>query len=79
MERKTLVKGRPKGDFWFVCPDSGLYRYNELKKTTRRYYHHRLGESLHSNLIADIAQDATGNIWLAYRDGVVERFDINHN
>jgi signal transduction histidine kinase/ligand-binding sensor domain-containing protein/DNA-binding response OmpR family regulator len=68
-----------KGEFWFVCPDSGLYRYNELNKTTRRYYHHRLGASLHSNLIADIAQDATGNIWLAYRDGVVERFDINQN
>jgi signal transduction histidine kinase/ligand-binding sensor domain-containing protein/DNA-binding response OmpR family regulator len=68
-----------KGEFWFVCPDSGLYRYNELNKTTRRYYHHRSGALLHSNLIADIARDATGNIWLAYRDGVVERLDINQN
>ncbi|MFC0514745.1 two-component regulator propeller domain-containing protein [Mucilaginibacter angelicae] len=68
-----------KGEFWFVCPDSGLYRYNELNKTTRRYYHHRSGASLHSNLIADISQDATGNIWLAYRDGVVEKLDIKQN
>jgi signal transduction histidine kinase/ligand-binding sensor domain-containing protein/DNA-binding response OmpR family regulator len=68
-----------KGEFWFVCPDSGLYSHNEINKTTRRYYHHRSGASLHSNLIADIAQDVTGNIWLAYRDGVVERLDIKQN
>lgn len=68
-----------KGEFWFICPDSGLYRYNELNKTTRRYYHYRFGASLHSNLIADIAQDTTGNVWLAYRDGVVERLDIKQN
>ncbi|MDN3580349.1 hybrid sensor histidine kinase/response regulator transcription factor [Mucilaginibacter flavus] len=68
-----------QGEFWFICPDSGLYRYNELNKTTRRYYHHSSGASLYSNYIADMTRDATGNIWLAYRDGVVERFDIKQN
>ncbi|SEM78725.1 Signal transduction histidine kinase [Mucilaginibacter gossypiicola] len=68
-----------KGEFWFICPDSGIYRYNELSKTTRRYYHHRSGASLHSNLVADVTRDATGNVWLAYRDGVVERLDIKQN
>ncbi|WPU94856.1 two-component regulator propeller domain-containing protein [Mucilaginibacter sabulilitoris] len=68
-----------KGEFWFVCPDSGLYRYNELNKTTRRYYHHRSGSLLHSNLIADITRDAVGNIWLVYHDGVVEKLDIKQN
>lgn len=68
-----------KGEFWFVCPDSGLYRYNELKKTTRRYYHHPSGSSLHSNFIADITWDAAGNIWLVYRDAVVEKLDVKQN
>jgi ligand-binding sensor domain-containing protein len=36
---KILHNG--KGDFWFLCPDLGLYRYNVLKKTATRYYHHR--------------------------------------
>ncbi|WP_419698489.1 hybrid sensor histidine kinase/response regulator transcription factor [Mucilaginibacter sp. NFX135] len=64
-----------KGDFWFVCPDSGLYRYNESSKTTRRY-DHRSGTPLYSNHVSDITQDVAGNIWIAYRDGVVEKFDV---
>ncbi|AYL95536.1 hybrid sensor histidine kinase/response regulator transcription factor [Mucilaginibacter celer] len=64
-----------KGEFWIICPDSGLYRYNELKKTTRRYYHHGLVSLLHSNAIADITRDKNGNIWLVYRDAVVEKLD----
>jgi signal transduction histidine kinase/ligand-binding sensor domain-containing protein/DNA-binding response OmpR family regulator len=67
------------GEFWFVCPDSGLYRYNELNKTTRRYYRHHSGGSLFSNFIADIARDAAGNIWIEYRNGVVEMLDAKQN
>jgi len=67
-----------KSDFWFVCPDSGLYRYNESSRTTTRY-DHRSGTSLYSSLIADISQDAAGNIWLIYRNGFVERFDVKRN
>jgi signal transduction histidine kinase/ligand-binding sensor domain-containing protein/DNA-binding response OmpR family regulator len=69
-----------KGDFWFLCPDSGLYRYNELKKTATHYYHHRSSKpSLYSNSVTDIERDASGNLWLAYNDGVVELFDIKRN
>ncbi|WDF80609.1 two-component regulator propeller domain-containing protein [Mucilaginibacter sp. KACC 22773] len=75
---KTLHNGN--GDFWFLCPDSGLYRYNELKKTATRYYHHQNSSpSLYSSFVTDIAQDASGNIWLAYDDGVVELFDVKRN
>jgi ligand-binding sensor domain-containing protein len=69
-----------KGDFWFLCRDSGLYRYNELKRTATRYYHHHSSNpSLYSNSVTDIVQDATGNLWLAYNDGVVELFDVKRN
>jgi ligand-binding sensor domain-containing protein len=75
---KILHNG--KGDFWFLCPDSGLYRYNELKKTaTHYYYHHNSNPSLYSNSVTDIEQDASGNLWLAYDDGVVELFDVKRN
>ncbi|WP_419698573.1 two-component regulator propeller domain-containing protein [Mucilaginibacter sp. NFX135] len=76
--RKILNNG--KGDFWFLCPNSGLYRYNELKRTATRYYHHHTSNpSLYSNFVTDIVQDTTGNIWLAYNDGVVELFDVKRN
>jgi signal transduction histidine kinase/ligand-binding sensor domain-containing protein/DNA-binding response OmpR family regulator len=75
---KILHNG--KGDFWFLRPDSGLYRYNEPKKTSTRYYHHRNSNpSLYSNSVTDMEQDASGNLWLAYNDGVVELFDVKRN
>jgi signal transduction histidine kinase/ligand-binding sensor domain-containing protein/DNA-binding response OmpR family regulator len=75
---KILHNGN--GDFWFLCPDSGLYRYNELKKTATRYYHHHNSRpSLYSSFVTDMVQDASGNIWLAYDDGVVELFDVKRN
>ncbi|WP_184549414.1 hybrid sensor histidine kinase/response regulator transcription factor [Mucilaginibacter sp. FT3.2] len=75
---KILHNG--KGDFWFLCPDSGLYRYNELKKTATRYYHHHDSSPLlYSSSVTDIVQDANSNIWLAYDDGVVELFDVKRN
>lgn len=66
-----------KSDFWFVCPDSGLYRYHEPSRTTTRY-DHRSHVFLYSNLVSDITQDAAGNIWIVYRNGVVEKFDVKH-
>jgi signal transduction histidine kinase/ligand-binding sensor domain-containing protein/DNA-binding response OmpR family regulator len=75
---KILHNGN--GDFWFLCPDSGLYRYNEIKKTATRYYHHHNSSpSLYSNFVTGVVQDATGNIWLAYDDGAVELFDVKRN
>jgi len=75
---KILHSG--KGDFWFLRPDSGLYRYNELKKTATRYYNHRNSTpSLYSSFVTDMALDTIGNLWLAYDDGVVELFDVKRN
>ncbi|MFB0498697.1 signal transduction histidine kinase/ligand-binding sensor domain-containing protein/DNA-binding response OmpR family regulator [Mucilaginibacter sp. OAE612] len=69
-----------KGGFWFLFPDSGIYRYNELKKTTTHYYHHHSSSpSLYSSFVTDIVQDTTGNVWLAYDDGVIELFDVKRN
>jgi len=60
-------------DFWFLFPNSGIYRYNALTKQTKRYYQNiNSTPSLHSSSIADITTNAKGNIWIAYMDGTVE-------
>ncbi len=68
------------GDFWILCPDSGLFKYNIFNRKTTRYYHHNNSEpSLYSNFVADIAEDTKGNIWLVYQGGMVEMLDIKRN
>ncbi|WP_144916047.1 hybrid sensor histidine kinase/response regulator transcription factor [Mucilaginibacter frigoritolerans] len=68
------------GDFWFLCPDSGIYRYNTLSRQTKRYYHNiKSKPSLYSSTVADLSEDAKGNIWLVYYDGTVEMFNIKLN
>ena len=68
------------GDFWFVCPDSGLYRYNVINRQTTRYYHHDKAKlSLYSNFVSDIVEDTKDNIWLVYEGGVVEKLDTRRN
>ncbi|GAA3979517.1 hybrid sensor histidine kinase/response regulator transcription factor [Mucilaginibacter dorajii] len=67
-------------DFWFLIPDSGIYRYNALSKQTKHYYHNiNSVPSLYSGSITDITADAKGNIWIVYSKGAVEMFDIKFN
>ncbi|MBD1363117.1 response regulator [Mucilaginibacter sp. ZT4R22] len=64
-------------DFWFLSPDSGIYRYNTLSKQTKHYYHHNSSNpSLYSNSITDITVDSKRNIWIVYSNGTVETLDI---
>jgi signal transduction histidine kinase/ligand-binding sensor domain-containing protein/DNA-binding response OmpR family regulator len=64
-------------DFWFLYSDLGIYRYNAVSKQTTHYYHNNSSiPSLFSGSIADITADAKGNIWIVYRNGTVEMFDV---
>lgn len=67
-------------DFWFLIPDSGIYRYSFLTGQTKRYYHSiHSTPSLYSSSIADITVDGKGNTWIVYSDGIVEMFDNRLN
>lgn len=67
-------------DFWFLYPDSGIYRYNVASKQTKRYYHSgNSASSIYSGSITDITADAKGNIWIVYSDATVELFDVKLN
>ena len=67
-------------DFWFLIPDSGIYRYNAISKQTKHYNHHVNSiPSLYSGSITDITTDAKDNIWIVYSKGVVEMFDVKRS
>lgn len=67
-------------DFWFLYPDSGIYRYNTITKQTKRYYHNVTSAcSLYSSAIADVTPDSKGNLWIVYGDATVEMMDVKHN
>ncbi|MEO6632659.1 MAG: two-component regulator propeller domain-containing protein, partial [Mucilaginibacter sp.] len=67
-------------DFWFLIPDSGIYRYNSLTGQTKRYYHNiNSVPSLYSSSVADIAPDAKGNLWIMFRNGTIEMLDNKLN
>jgi len=68
------------GDFWFSFPDSGIYRYDAVRRLTERYYHGiNSVPSLYSNTISDITSDTKHNTWIVYSDGTVEMFDTRLN
>lgn len=68
------------GDFWFLIPDSGVYRYNAQSRQTKHYYHgNNSAIPIYSSSVADIAEDDKGNVWLLYYKGTVEMFDIKQD
>ncbi|MGZ3872355.1 MAG: ligand-binding sensor domain-containing protein, partial [Mucilaginibacter sp.] len=74
-----IIKGR-SGDYWFLCADSGVYRYNAISRRTKRYHDGIISKpSLYSNKIIDIAEDAGANIWLVYNDATVEMLDTKQD
>jgi signal transduction histidine kinase/ligand-binding sensor domain-containing protein/DNA-binding response OmpR family regulator len=70
------IKKDSRGDFWFICSNSGLYRYNPSNKQTYHYSHDiHSQQSLYSNDISDITEDTHGNMWFIYDTGVIEMLD----
>ncbi|MES2276217.1 MAG: two-component regulator propeller domain-containing protein [Bacteroidota bacterium] len=67
-------------NFWFLVPDSGIYRYDASTRQTKHYYHSSQSTTLlNSNSAADITVDAVGNTWIIYTDGIVEKLDPKLN
>jgi signal transduction histidine kinase/ligand-binding sensor domain-containing protein/CheY-like chemotaxis protein/AraC-like DNA-binding protein len=76
----TKIKKDSKGDFWFIYPNSGAYRYDPVHKQTYHYSHGSTSSpSLFSNAVADISEDAKGDMWFIYGTGVIEKLDVGRN
>ena len=72
----AAVKKDRSGYFWFLHSTQGLFKYNPATGKTIHLTHLPSdSSSISSNVIADLAQDSRGNIWLAYRSGILERMN----
>ena len=76
----TKIKKDSKGNFWFIYPNSGVFRYDPIGKQT---YHYNSSPSstplLYSDNVADIIEDTKGDMWFVYSTGYIEKMDRNHN
>jgi signal transduction histidine kinase/ligand-binding sensor domain-containing protein/DNA-binding response OmpR family regulator len=76
----TKIKKDSKGNFWFIYPNSGAYRYDPVDKKTYHYSHGlNSNPSLFSNNVADISEDKNGNMWFIYSTGVIEELNIERS
>ncbi len=76
----SSVKKDAKGNFWFIHPVYGVYKYNPVTKTTTHIAHIPGDpESISSNTVCDVSLDSKGNIWLIYYRGALECLDPETN
>ena len=76
----SSIKKDINGAFWFLVPEKGLYRYNPKDKKTVFYSNQRTSATLlHSNAVVDVTPSSTGDLWIIYSDGFLERLDPKAN
>lgn len=64
------------GNYWFLTSLSGIYKYNAAAKKTDRFFHQpRDTSSLYAGNIAAFTLDNTGDFWIIYKDGMLEKMD----
>ncbi len=74
------INSDKNGFFWFGVTGVGLLKVhfsNNPDSTTVSLINHQPGDasSLCSNSISDIKTDTSGNLWLIYRNGILERLN----
>ena len=72
----TSVKKDGFGNFWFLHPGYGIYKYNPSTKTTV-HIEHKPGDanSISSNNVGDVTLDNRGNVWLIDYNGLIEELN----
>jgi signal transduction histidine kinase/DNA-binding response OmpR family regulator/streptogramin lyase len=72
----TSVKKDALGNFWFLHPGYGIYKYTPSTKTTI-HIEHKPGDpnSISSNDVGDVTADTKGNIWLIDYNGLIEELN----
>lgn len=65
-----------EGNFWFINTGQGITKYNPETKTSITLRHSSSEDSsLSTNHISSVAPNAQGDIWVAHRNGILERLD----
>jgi signal transduction histidine kinase/ligand-binding sensor domain-containing protein/DNA-binding response OmpR family regulator len=69
---KTISSDQ-KGNYWFIFPGEGVYRYNDSSAKTV-FFNSNSGQiPLYSNNVSSIVFDQEGNLWIVYSEGVLEK------
>jgi signal transduction histidine kinase/ligand-binding sensor domain-containing protein/DNA-binding response OmpR family regulator len=71
--RVTGIVKDKQGCFWFAQTGYGLSRYNPAAHTVRRFVRQPVKNNTPD--IADMAADNAGNVWVIYKDGLLEGFN----
>ncbi|MFT3902087.1 MAG: two-component regulator propeller domain-containing protein [Niabella sp.] len=75
---KTMVADK-QGNYWFLFPQQGMYRYNATSKKTDFFSDNSGAFPLYSNNMSSLAFDGNGNYWIIYMDGVLEKRNAGNN
>jgi len=62
-------------NYWFVYPEKGLYKYNSNSKKILFYNSESTSTPIYSNSVATVAVSKTGDIWIVYRNGIMDKID----
>jgi signal transduction histidine kinase/ligand-binding sensor domain-containing protein/DNA-binding response OmpR family regulator len=72
----ALYKDR-KGNLWFICNQSGLYRYDAVsKKGTQFSRQPSDSNSICSNDLSAVSMDMNDNLWIIHQQGILEKMDV---
>ena len=71
--RVTDIVKDKQGCFWFAQTGYGLSRYNPAAHTVRRFVRQPVKNNTPD--IADMVADNAGNVWVMYKDGLLEGFN----
>lgn len=72
---ENIVKD-PEGNFWFINTGQGITKYNPKTKTSMLLKHAPADDnSLSTNYVSAVAPSADGALWVAHRNGILEKLD----
>ncbi|HTI07113.1 MAG TPA: two-component regulator propeller domain-containing protein, partial [Puia sp.] len=70
------IKKDSSGFYWFLTNLTGIYKYDPaLKKTVRLFHQPKDTASPYAGNIAAFTVDRKGDLWIIYKDGMLEKMD----
>ena len=78
-DRLSGITKDKNNNFWYVKEGSGIVRYNPSTGSKTYYNTSSNTGKLFSNNATSIAEDPSGNMWILYTDGVLEKLDVKKN
>lgn len=68
-----------QGNYWFIFPHDGIYRYNATSGKTDLFNDKQGAHPLYSSNVTALSFDKDGNYWVAYEEGVIEKRNFQNN